>query len=626
MWKKITSIKLIEKINSLSKRKKILFSIGLIIIVLLILLIIFFTPKENIITEKEALFVEDQLIIKYKVDVSENLEFKNKLKELGVVSQEKVYKTSTSPVLSKYYLLKLNKGTDVKKLIDKLSKLEELEEAEPNYIFSTQNIPNDPDYKLLWGFEKIDMPNAWRLGTGTSETKVAVVDTGIDGNHAELSGKVVIAVNCLSGACTGSSSTDNQYHGTHVAGTIGAGGNDSIGIPGINWNISFMAVKVLDASGRGSLTSIANGITYAADSGAKVINLSLGGGTRCDGMMQAVVDDAIAKGSVLVVAAGNNGSNALGFTPASCNGVITVGATGPNDERASYSNYGSIVSIAAPGGNGDRNSAKQVSNTILSTAPNNAYQLLQGTSMATPHVAGVAALLLSVNPGLSSSQIKSCLVDNADPISTDMPIGPRLNAFKTLNACSGLTPISATTTTTTAGGSTTTTNPLNQDYYIDGNVYLDTNNNNQIDQGADQGYANVQTSITGQQSLTIQTDANGYFKFNNLTAGEYNLSWLINGTNYPFSDTLKLGPFPLHSAITVRMLLSGMGPIIDTITTTTTTTTTVPKNSSTTTTTKSLYKTTTTTIPNEFFNCVIDPTCLSDQKSIQFCPLICTEK
>ncbi len=626
MWKKITSIKLIEKIKNLSKRKKILFSIGFFVLVVLIFLVIFLPKGTKKAENFTAQFVEDQVIVKYKTGFNDNLEFQNKLKDLGISSQEKVYETSNNPVLSRYYLLSLKKGTDVKGLINQLLEFEEIEVAEPNYIFTTQAIPSDPDYSLLWAFKKIDMQNAWNLGTGTSQTKIAVVDTGVDGSHPEFNGRVVLAADCLSGNCVSSSAVDNQYHGTHVAGTIGAAGNDSIGIPGINWNISIIAVRVMNSQGRGTTTAINSGIIYAVDNGAKAINLSLGSNSPCSATQQDVVNYALNKGASVIVAAGNSKTDASYFSPASCNGVIAVGATGPNDERAYYSNYGSVVDIAAPGGNSA--ATKTPANVILSTSPGGSYRLLQGTSMATPHVVGAAALLLSINPGLSPSQVKSCLVDNADPISTDRPIGKRLNVFKTLNACSGLTPIEPEPIGDNPLDPSNPSDPNlpSQNYYIDGKVYLDTNNNGKIDDGIDQGYSNVETSITGQQALKTQTNSSGYFKFNNLTAGEYNLSWLINGVNYPFSKVLSIGPSPSYPAITVRMLLSGTGPIVDTQTPTPTftptpTPTTAPIEGG-----KPTPTNTPTPTPMAFFDCRVDPNCTPDQESIHFCPLICTPK
>jgi subtilisin family serine protease len=629
MWKKITSIKLIEKIKKLSKAKKILLILGVVVFAFLIIAFVYMAALKSS-SEKEITgsFVQNQVIVKYKVDLSRDESFQQKLIKLGIISQEKVFKTSNNSTLSRYYLLKLKDGTDVRKLIGQLSKFNELEAAEPNYILSTQNVPNDPYYSELWGFQKIDMPNAWNLGTGTIETKVAVVDTGVDGSHPEFSDRIAAVADCTSGDCVNSSATDNQYHGTHLAGTIGAAGNDGFGIPGINWDIRFVVAKVLKGpDGKGDTTWINSGIVFAADNGARVINLSLGGYHSCTSLEQDAINYALNKGAVIIVAAGNGNPSGIAVdastsSPANCNEVIVVGATGPNDERASYSNFGSTVSISAPGGNSN-GATKTATNTIYSTAPGGSYQLLQGTSMATPHVAGVAALLLSINPGLAPSQVKSCLIDNADPISTDRPIGPRLNAFKTLNACSGLTPITPEPLPT--GNSQASPTPATQSLFIDGTVYLDTNNNNQIDPDIDQKYTGAKVSITGVKALESTTNTAGYFKFENLIAGEYNLSWVVNGATVNYDKAIKIGPSPDPVGATINLLLSETGPIAQTPTLTLTPT---PTGSAQPTNPPAQPKATNTPTPTPmvFYNCVFDPKCVSNQKSIQFCPLICNKK
>ncbi|PIP74720.1 MAG: hypothetical protein CO135_02640 [Candidatus Levybacteria bacterium CG_4_9_14_3_um_filter_35_16] len=613
MLKKITSIELINKFKNLYKKKKTLSIIGITSLLFLITLGIFASfSKDTKTKEISGPFVKDQVIIKYKVDLSQSVEFKQKLTSLGVISQEKVYKTSTNPSLSKYYILKLKQGIDVKSVVKELSKFNELEKAEPNYIFSAQAEPNDPSYPKEWALQKIDMPNAWIIGTGTSETKVAVVDTGVDGSHPEFNGRISLAADCASGTCVDSTATDNSYHGTHVAGTIGAATNNGVGVAGINWNINFIVAKMLNSQGTGSGTALVSGIIFASENGARVINLSLGGAHACSSMEQDAINFAINNGTTVIVAAGNSNMNASNFSPASCQGVLVVGATGPNDERAVYSNFGSIVDIAAPGGNSN-GAAKTAANTILSTAPGGSYQVLQGTSMATPHVVGVAALLLSVNPGLSPSQVKSCLVDNADPISTDKPIGPRLNAFKTLNACSGLPPITTTTTiprettsTTIVSGGGNSQTPL-----LQGTVYTDLNTNNTPDPG--EGYQGASVAIAGPFNGSIATDSLGKFFFPNLPVGDYTISAVAGSVNFNPSSLFSMATNMIRTAD--FKIISGSG---GDSTTTTTTTTTIPPD-------PDEEDTTTTTIPI-FYNCVFDPSCALNQGQIQFCPLKCTKK
>ncbi len=232
---------------------------------------------------------------------------------------------------------------------------------------------------------------------------------------------------------------DGQSHGTHVAGTIGAITNNNNGIAGINWDVSFLAIKVLDDSGSGSTSDVLQGIYYAADNGAKVINLSLGGYVgpggcqQHDPATQTAINYAVQKGVVVVVAAGNDDDDTSFYTPASCNGSLVVGATGPTDQRSYYSNYGQRVDIAAPGGD-SKYCSDQSSCLIYSTVLDNSYAYYQGTSMATPHVVGAVALMLAKNPTLSPAQIKLVLKSSADSISTDKLVGKRLNVYAALQA------------------------------------------------------------------------------------------------------------------------------------------------------------------------------------------------
>jgi hypothetical protein len=206
--------------------------------------------------------------------------------------------------------------------------------------------------------------------------------------------------------------------------------NNGKGVAGINWNIKMIAIKIMGPLSNGKCgsendTTITQGIIYAADNGAKAINMSLGGPGPCPADYQQAINYARSKGAAVIVAAGNNSQNASSFAPANCNGVITVGATDQNDNRASFSNYGSVVTLSAPGVD------------IISTYSQGGqavYANENGTSMAAPHVAGAAGLLLSIKPNLSPDEIKNILVSNADTVSTDLPIGPRLNLARAINS------------------------------------------------------------------------------------------------------------------------------------------------------------------------------------------------
>jgi thermitase len=226
---------------------------------------------------------------------------------------------------------------------------------------------------------------------------IAIVDTGVQYDHPDLSGKVYLGYNFVDGNWD---PYDLNGHGTHCAGIAAAVTDNGIGIAGMAPNASILAVKVLDANGSGTLDNVASGIEYAADAGANVISLSLGGPSGST-TLQNAVDYAWNKGAVLVAAAGNNGSSAPTY-PAYYSNVISVAATDSNDNKPSWSNYGSWVDVAAPGVN------------IYSTYPTNRYAYLSGTSMATPHVSGLAALLAA--QGRTNSQIRAAIQNTADPI------------------------------------------------------------------------------------------------------------------------------------------------------------------------------------------------------------------
>lgn len=350
-------------------------------------------------------------------------------------------------------VVKASASIPVTELEKQYESLDSVEYAEPNYVLEAFSAPNDTFYTTMWGLSKLQIENAWTLTRGSNQVIVAVIDSGIDYNHEDIPRDIIKGRDTINGD---DDPMDGGGHGTHVAGTIGAITDNSIGVSGINYNVRLMAVKALSDSGSGSLTSVSQAIRYAADNGAKVMNLSLGGemsspcptSTRT---IQEAIDYARGKGVTIVVAAGNSNKDSSTFVPASCNGVITVGATKPDDQRASYSNYGNVVDIAAPGGDfefggGCFNFSSCESKVILSTWPpnvsaseagygssDNKYALLNGTSMATPHVAGVAALLLSVNPNLTPDQVEEAIKNTGDPINTDRPIGgKRLNAYRAL--------------------------------------------------------------------------------------------------------------------------------------------------------------------------------------------------
>ncbi|MFJ5830922.1 S8 family serine peptidase [Streptomyces sp. NPDC093089] len=326
--------------------------------------------------------------------------------------------------------------------------------------------PNDTDYAKQWDlFEPtggMNVPAAWDKTTGTGVT-VAVIDTGYAA-HSDLAGNIVAGYdfistsadardgngrdadakdegdwNATAGECgTGSTASNSSWHGTHVAGTIGAVTNNTKGIAGIAYNAKIQPVRVLGKCG-GSSSDIADAITWASGgtvpgvpanaNPARVINLSLGGASStCPSVYQTAINGAVSRGTTVVVAAGNSNANASGFTPANCSGVITVASTSREGNRSYYSNYGTIVDVAAPGGETRRstdtpgtvttpeNGIYSTLNSGLTTQSTENYKPYQGTSMAAPHIAGLAALLKSAKSTLTPAEIESAIKTNARPL------------------------------------------------------------------------------------------------------------------------------------------------------------------------------------------------------------------
>jgi thermitase len=287
------------------------------------------------------------------------------------------------------------------KLLQVLRNRGEVEYAEPDITAHALATTNDPYFTngSQWYLSKMQVPSAWDFSTGAPSVVVAVLDTGVRASHPDLSGKVLAGRDF---ADNDSDPTDENGHGTAVAGLIGAVSGNGTGMASVAWKTSILPVRVLGRDGSGSHSDIADGIVWATDQGADVINLSLGG-TGSSSTLQNAINYAWSKGVVIVAAAGNSGDSVPSY-PGACTNVVAVSATNSSDARTSWSNYGSYVDIAAPGEN------------ILTLSGSSGYEAMDGTSFSSPLTAGVVALMRAANPSLSNANIVNALLANADDL------------------------------------------------------------------------------------------------------------------------------------------------------------------------------------------------------------------
>jgi thermitase len=415
-------------------------------------------------------------------------------------------------------VLRLNRATDAESVRDLLLALPGVRYVERNYLVFTCN---DPLSSQQWGLTRIQAAQAWAIATPQRTVYLAIIDTGVDATHPDLAQRVrrysngtVYGYNTqLNNANT----HDFHGHGTHCAGIAAAHTGNGVGIAGVASTapVQIMPVKVLNDQGIGTMTDVARGIIWAADNGAHVLSLSLGGNAGTQQLADAV-NYAWNRGCVVVAAAGNNGSNAP-FYPAAYENALAVAASDPNDRLTDFSQYGTWVDIAAPG------------SSILSTVPGNRYEAWSGTSMACPHVAGAAALIWSCVPSLTNQQLRLALENNADPVQPYWfgGIGEgkgRLNLYRALQAALQMenTPtvsqLTLDPTSVTAGGTARGTVVLSRPAGAGGTVVELRSSNPTlawcaaqitIPQGQTTGVFDIRTAANGAGSATITASSGG---------------------------------------------------------------------------------------------------------------------
>jgi subtilisin family serine protease len=331
--------------------------------------------------DEEKEFSQKELIIKFLPSISQ--EEKNQILASNHLKEQTNNKSGG-------FSLVTASGLNLKEIAKKLLERKEIQFVEPNYVIEASYVPQEPSYRLQWHAKKINMEKAWDVTKGSADVTVAVIDGGLQTDHPDLKENLLTPYN----AVTGGKTITADEHGTHVAGIIAASIN-KIGITGIAPNVKILPIDVFDGK-EANAYDVADAIVYAADHGAKIINLSLSS-IYYSNVMEDAVQYAWSKKAVIVAAAGNESSDIPEY-PAAFNSVLSVAATNKKDERSSFSNYGSTIDLSAPG------------EAIYSTVGGSKYGMMSGTSMAAPVVSGTAALILSKNPMLSPDEVGNILM------------------------------------------------------------------------------------------------------------------------------------------------------------------------------------------------------------------------
>lgn len=419
-------------------------------------LILFFISSAWSLSYAEEEYVTDELIVKMKSDAGQTLAVREFSRRGAVVRK------SISGL--RMMLVQVAPGDTIEDLERSLESNPDVEYVEKNYIVYADLTPNDPRYGQQPYLSVIDAPLAWNSQTGVSNVVIAVLDTGVEGTHEDISGKLLPGCNVLGSftqSSCGSNVDDNNGHGTGVAGTAAAKTNNGLGAAGVCWNCAILPVKVLGDGGSGTLADTVEGIMfarqYALNNPTKrvVINMSLGRNCQSSGVTQSeqdAINEAWNAGVLIVASAGNDGNSNL-QCPAAADHVIAVSATTNSDTKASFSSYGSFVDLAAPGVN--------IMNAVgTSNVAGSFYGYWSGTSFSAPIVSGVSGLVWSVNNSLTNAEVDQILRDTAENIGSSLYFGEgRVNADFAVDLASSGAPPSPTPAPTPPPGPAPTPTP-----------------------------------------------------------------------------------------------------------------------------------------------------------------------
>jgi subtilisin family serine protease len=459
----------------------------------------------DLVNYQDYEFVPGEFIVKFKEVPISSLSVDYLNEKYQVKAIENIFKNNKDTTLDNIYSFYVSEDADILSIVEDYNSLDNVEYAEPNYIGHILGVPNDEYFPIQWGLENtgqiifgdkagssgadICATEAWDIETGSPDVVVAIIDTGVDYTHPDLSANIWVNEDELPGNDVdddGNGYVDDYYgydvhdldgdpidergHGTHCAGIAAGVANNEIGIAGVAWNCKVMSVKIFGGEGGGSFKKFAEGLIYAADNGANIFSMSFGASVDSRYLRDAV-NYSYDTGCVLVAACGNSDISDKMY-PAGYDSVIAVSAINQNNERCDRddwdpdgnnpysvgSNYGYWVDVTAPG------------NLVYSTMPiyhvtmnefdnentgqnySQNYDYLGGTSMACPHVAGLVALLLSQDPNLSQEEVREIIRANVDPYISEYYMGTgRINAYKALTRYNIQPEIPVTITGKTSG-------------------------------------------------------------------------------------------------------------------------------------------------------------------------------